>query len=192
MDRIRALLADLRARLADLQTWFQRLTPRERRLVAIASSAFGAFVLFSVLISFSTSAAGYRRRTEEKLNKLKEVQTLAASYREAEQNRQTMERQLTTNKLSLMSYLEEKATGSGVSIPSMNQKPDASIADGKIVESSVDITLQDITVNRMVEFLSAVERGPGVVKVKNLRVEPRTTEQTLTVWATVATYRLKQ
>ncbi|HKD41948.1 MAG TPA: type II secretion system protein GspM [Myxococcaceae bacterium] len=192
MDRIRALLADLRARLADLQTWFQRLTPRERRLVAIASSAFGAFVLFSVLISFSTSAAGYRRRTEEKLNKLKEVQTLAASYREAEQTRQTMERQLTTNKLSLMSYLEEKATGSGVSIPSMNQKPDASIADGKIVESSVDITLQDITVNRMVEFLSAVERGPGVVKVKNLRVEPRTKEQTLTVWATVATYRLKQ
>ena len=192
MDRIRALLADFRARLADLQTWFQRLTPRERRLVAIASSAFGAFVLFSVLISFSTSAAGYRRRTEEKLNKLKEVQTLAASYREAEQNRQTMERQLTTNKLSLMSYLEEKATGSGVSIPSMNQKPDASIADGKIVESSVDITLQDITVNRMVEFLSAVERGPGVVKVKNLRVEPRTKEQTLTVWATVATYRLKQ
>jgi general secretion pathway protein M len=178
--------------LSDLQTWFQRLTPRERRLVAIASSAFAAFVLFSVLISFSTSAAGYRRRTEEKLNKLKEVQTLAASYREAEQNRQTMERQLTTNKLSLMSYLEEKATGSGVSIPSMNQKPDASIADGKIVESSVDITLQDITVNRMVEFLSAVERGPGVVKVKNLRVEPRTKEQTLTVWATVATYRLKQ
>ena len=192
MDRIRALWGDLRALLSDLQTWFQRLTPRERRLVAIASSAFGAFVLFSVLISFSTSAAGYRRRTEEKLNKLKEVQTLAASYREAEQNRQTMERQLTTNKLSLMSYLEEKATGSGVSIPSMNQKPDASIADGKIVESSVDITLQDITVNRMVEFLSAVERGPGVVKVKNLRVEPRTKEQTLTVWATVATYRLKQ
>jgi len=192
MDRIRALWGDLRALLSDLQTWFQRLTPRERRLVAIASSAFAAFVLFSVLISFSTSAAGYRRRTEEKLNKLKEVQTLAASYREAEQNRQTMERQLTTNKLSLMSYLEEKATGSGVSIPSMNQKPDASIADGKIVESSVDITLQDITVNRMVEFLSAVERGPGVVKVKNLRVEPRTKEQTLTVWATVATYRLKQ
>ena len=192
MDRIRALWGDLRALLSDLQTWFQRLTPRERRLVAIASSAFGAFVLFSVLISFSTSAAGYRRRTEEKLNKLKEVQTLAASYREAEQTRQTMERQLTTNKLSLMSYLEEKATGSGVSIPSMNQKPDASIADGKIVESSVDITLQDITVNRMVEFLSAVERGPGVVKVKNLRVEPRTKEQTLTVWATVATYRLKQ
>ena len=192
MDRIRALWGDLRALLSDLQTWFQRLTPRERRLVAIASSAFAAFVLFSVLISFSTSAAGYRRRTEEKLNKLKEVQTLAASYREAEQNRQTMERQLTTNKLSLMSYLEEKATGSGVSIPTMNQKPDASIADGKIVESSVDITLQDITVNRMVEFLSAVERGPGVVKVKNLRVEPRTKEQTLTVWATVATYRLKQ
>ncbi len=185
MDRLRALLSDV-------QTWFQRLTPRERRLVIIASSALSAFVLFFILISFSTSAASYRRRTEEKLNKLKDVQTLAASYREAEQNRQAMERQLTTSKLSLMSYLEEKGTAAGLSIPAMNQKPEASIADGKIIESAVELTLTDITVNRMVDFLTSVERGPGVVKVKLLRIEPRMKDQTLTVWATIATYRLKQ
>ncbi len=185
MDRVKALLSDV-------QTWFQRLTARERRLVVIAGSALSAFVLFFVLISFSTSAAGYRRRTEEKLIKLKEVQTLAASYRDAEQNRQAMERQLTTNKLSLNSYLEDKATAAGLSIPVMNPKPDAAIADGKIIESAVEFTLTDITVNRMVDFLTAVERGPGVVKVKLLRVEPRTANQTLTIWATIATYRLKQ
>src|SRR5216684_1486723 len=144
MDRLKALLADV-------QAWFQRLTTRERRLVAGAATGVAAFVLFFVLIGFSTSAASYRRRTEEKLVKLQDVQTLAASYREAEQNRQSMERQLTTSKL----------------------------------------TLTDITVNRMVDFFSAVERGPGVVKVKLLRLEPRTSNQTLTVWATIATYRLK-
>ena len=185
MDRVKALLLDV-------QTWFQRLTARERRLVVIAGSASAAFVLFFVLISFSTSAASYRRRTEEKLIKLKEVQTLAASYREAEQNRQATERQLTTNKLSLTTYLEEKGTAAGLSIPVMNPKPDAPIADGKIIESAVELTLTDITVNRMVDFLTAVERGPGVVKVKLLRVEPRTANQTLTVWTTIATYRLKQ
>lgn len=185
MDRLRALLADA-------QAWFQRLTERERRLVVIASSALGVFVLFFVLISFASSAASYRRRTEEKLNKLSEVQTLAASYREAEQNRQAMERQLTTNKLSLISYLEEKGTGAGLSIPAMNPKPETSIADGKIIESAVELTLTDIPVNRMLEFLSAVERGPGVVKVKLLRLEPRTSNQTMTVQATIATYRLKQ
>ncbi len=54
------------------------------------------------------------------------------------------------------------------------------------------LTLTDITVNRLVDFFSAVERGPGVVKVKLLRLEPRTSNQTLTVWATIATYRLKE
>lgn len=185
MDRIRALLSDI-------QSWFQGLTSRERRLVAGAAGAGCVFVLFLILIAFSASAASYRRRTEQKQSKLKEVQTLAVSYREVEQSRQSMERQLTGNKLSLMSYLEEKGTGAGLSIPSMNQKAEALIADGKIVESAVELTLTDITINRLVDFLSAVERGPGVVKVKYLRIEPRPANQTLTAWATIATYRLKQ
>ena len=189
MDRIRERL---RALLADVQTWLQRLTPRERRLVTVAGSATCGFVLFLILIAFSASAAGYRRRTEQKLNKLRDVQTLAASYREAQQSRQAMERQLSTNKVSLMTYLEEKGAGAGLSIPAMNQKPEVLIADGKIIENSVELTLTDITINRLVDFLSAVERGPGVVKVKYLRVEPRVSNQTLTAWATIATYRMKQ
>ena len=189
MDRLKERL---RALLADVQTWLQGLTPRERRLVTYAGSAACAFVLFLILVAFSASAAGYRRRTEQKLNKLREVQTLAASYREAEQNRTAMERQLTVSKVSLMTYLEEKGTGAGLSIPAMNQKPEVLIADGKIVENSVELTLTDVTINRLVDFLSAVERGPGVVKVKYLRVEPRVSNQTLTAWATIATYRMKQ
>src|SRR5262249_8341479 len=136
MDRIRERL---RALLADVQTWLQRLTPRERRLVTVAGSATCGFVLFLILIAFSASAAGYRRRTEQKLNKLRDVQTLAASYREAQQSRQAMERQLSTNKVSLMTYLEEKGAGAGLSIPAMNQKPEVLIADGKIIENSVEL-----------------------------------------------------
>src|SRR5215475_9832076 len=116
MDRLKERL---RALLADVQAWLQRLTPRERRLVTYAGSAACAFVLFLILIAFSASASGYRRRTEQKLNKLREVQTLAASYREAEQNRAAMERQLSASKVSLMTYLEEKGAGAGLSIPAM-------------------------------------------------------------------------
>ena len=41
------------------------------------------------------------------------------------------------------------------------------------------------------DFLTAVEAGPGIVKVKNLRVEPRVEQESVTAWVTVATYRLK-
>jgi general secretion pathway protein M len=64
-------MEQLKALLSELQSRFQQLSARERRLVTFAGSALAVFVLFLVLFSFSSSAASYRRRTEEKLTKLK-------------------------------------------------------------------------------------------------------------------------
>ncbi len=184
-------MESLKAALSEIQARYQALTARERRLVLMAGSAVGVFVLFLLMISFSASAAGYRRRTEEKLIKLRDAQALAASYRESEQSRQMMERQLTNSSVSLITYLEEKGTAAGLSIPTMNPKPDSPVGDGRIIESAVELTLADVSINKLVDFLAAVERGPGVVKVKYLRVEPRAQNQTLTAWTTIATYHMK-
>jgi len=61
-----------------------------------------------------------------------------------------------------------------------------------IVESTVELTLTDVPLSKLVAFLALVERGPGVVRVKSLRIEPRLKENVLTAWATVATYKLKE
>jgi len=55
----------------------------------------------------------------------------------------------------------------------------------------VEFTLTDVQITRLVNFLTAVEQGPGVVRVKFLRIEPRTKDGVLTAWTTVAAYRLK-
>ncbi|MHB8875181.1 MAG: type II secretion system protein GspM [Myxococcaceae bacterium] len=182
----------LKALFADAQTWFSRLTQRERRLVGFASVAMTALVVFLVLWSFGNSAASYRRRTGEKLAKLAEVQGLAASYRDAEQARQGVERQLSATNIKLISFLEEKGTTAGLDIPTMNPKSDVALGDGKIIESAVELTLTDVTLGKLVDFLTTVETGPGVVKVKYLRIEPRVASETLTAWVTIATYHLKQ
>ncbi|MBI3185219.1 MAG: type II secretion system protein M [Myxococcales bacterium] len=181
----------LRTLISDAQASFARLTERERRLVGIAALAVVGFVVFLIAFSFSSSADAYRRRTQDKLSKLGEVQALAASYRDAEQQRQGVERQLGASNIRLISYVEEKGTAAGLDIPTINPKADVTLGDGKIVESAVELTLTDISLGRLVDFLSLVEAGPGVVKVKNLRVEPRVASETLTAWVTIATYRLK-
>ncbi len=185
MDKIKALLSDA-------NSWFTRLTQRERRLVALAASAVGVFVLFLILFSFSNSAAGYRRRTRDNLVKLAEVQALAASFREAEQARQGVERQLSASNIRLFSYVEEKGTAAGLDIPTITPKSDVPLGDGKIIESSVELTLTDVPLGKLVSFLSSVETGAGVVKVKFLRIEPKVASETLTAWATIATYHMKQ
>ena len=173
------------------QAWFQTLTQRERRLVALAGALAMGFALFLVVFTFSNTAANIRRRTQEKVLKLDEVQTLAAGFRESEAKRAALEAQLRGSNVRLASYIEEKGTRAGLDIPSINPRADVTLAGDKIVESSAEVTLTDIKINRLVDFLSSLEQGPGMVKVKYLRVEPRSANESLTAWVTIASCGLK-
>jgi general secretion pathway protein M len=181
----------LKEALTRASAWYQTLTQRERRLVALAGASVVAFVLFVVIFTFAGTAASIRSRTQAKVQKLDEVQTLAAGFREQEAKRAAIEAQLRASNVRLASYLEEKANKAGLEIPSINPRADVTLAGDKILESSVEVTLTDIKINRLVDFLQYVEQGPGMVKVKYLRVEPRPANETLTAWVTVATYKLK-
>src|SRR4051794_6448207 len=185
MNPLRQLFNDLRLR-------FEQLSGRERRLVTAAAAAVLVFILFITLYSFSSSANGYRRRTQDKLAKLQEVQQLAASFNEATAARNSIEQQLTSNDVRLLSYVSDKATAAGLDVPNMTPKPEVGIGDGKILESSMELTFSDVDLRKLTEFLRTVESGPGIVKVKYLRLEPRPATDTLAAWATIATYKLKQ
>ena len=182
----------LRQRWVDVQNWWSELSRREKVLVASAATAAVVFTLFIVLFSLAVSADDTRRRTATKLSQLATAQALSQSYADAERARKADEAQLATSGVSLITYLEDKGTQSGLAIPALTPKADAPIGDGRIIESTVELTLTDIPLPKLVSFLSAVERGPGMVRVKSLRIEPRTKDNVLTAWATVATYRLKE
>lgn len=185
MNPFTKLIQDLRAR-------FEQLSGRERRLVLAASAAVLVFVIFITLFTFSNSANAHRRRTQEKLAKLQQVQELAASYNQATAARNAIEQQLSNNDVRLLSYISDKATAAGLDVPNMTPKGDVGIGDGKILESSMELTFTDVDLRKLTDFLRSVESGPGIVKVKYLRIEPRPASDTLTAWATVATYKMKQ
>jgi general secretion pathway protein M len=174
-----------------IQTSFAALSAREKRMVGGAALAVSFFAVFMVIFSFGSKADSIRRRTAEKIIKLEEVQTLAGGYRDAKAKQDALEAQLRASNVRLVSYLEEKAKPAGIELPSINPKADMPLEGSKIVESAVEVTLSDVKLNRLVDFLQAVEAGPGIVKVKNLRLEPRPAQETVTAWVTIATYRLK-
>lgn len=176
---------------ATIQTSFAALSAREKRMVGGAGLAVAVFAVFMVVFSFGSKADSIRRRTAEKIIKLEEVQVLAGGYRDAKAKQDSLEGQLRASNVRLVSYLEEKAKPAGIELPSINPKADQSLEGTKIVESAVEVTLSDVKLNRLVDFLQAVEAGPGIVKVKNLRLEPRPAQETVTAWVTIATYKLK-
>lgn len=181
-------LTDLQS---NLQTSFAALSARERRMVLGAGLAVAVFVVFAVTMSFSNKANSIRRRTADKITQLEEVQTLAAGYRDARAKQDALEAQLRASNVRLVSFLEDKAKPAGIELPSINPKADLPLEGSKIVESAVELTLTDVRLDRLLEFLKSVEQGPGIVKVKYLRLQPRPAQENVTAWITIATYKLK-
>ena len=170
---------------------FTTLSQRERRMVVAAGLTLLCFAVFMVLFSFSNRANAIRRRTQEKITKLEEVNTLALGYGAQKAAQEALERQLAGSNIRLMSFLEEKAKKAGLELPSINPRADAALENSRISESAVEVTLTDVKLNRLIDFISAIEAGPGIVKVKYLRLEPRVQNETVTAWLTIATYHLK-
>jgi general secretion pathway protein M len=185
------MMERLRLLWADLQAWFLRLNPRERVMVTTAGATGVVVILFIVLFLLSSSADSTRRRTESKLQRLAEAEQLAAGYAEAERARKQAEAALTSSNVSLPTYVDEKGRQVGLVIPGFNPRGDVPVGDGRIIESSLELTLTDISLSKLVDFLGALEQGPGVVRVTLLRIEPRPKEGVLTAWPTVTSYRLK-
>ncbi len=183
------------AAFGNLQTTIQStlatLSVRERRLVIGGGALVIAFLVFFVTFTFGNTANAIRNRTTQKLAKLDEVLALTANYRQAKAAQEAAERQLSQSNIKLLSYVEDNAKQKGLDLPSITPKAEVMIDGTKIVENSVELTLTDVKLNRLVEFLTAIENGPGVVKVKYLRLEPRPQNETITAWLTIATYRLK-
>ena len=181
--------------LTDLQTQLQAqlaaLSAREKRMLGGAAAAVTIFIVFMVIFSFGRTADSIRDRTAKKIVQLDEVQTLASGYREAKAKQDQLENQLRASNVRLVSYLEDKAKPAGIELPSINPKADIPLEGSKIIESSVEVTLTDVKVNRLIDFMTAVEAGPGIVKIKYLRLEPRPAQETVTAWLTIATYKLK-
>jgi general secretion pathway protein M len=181
-------LTDLQAQL---QSQLAALSAREKRMLGGASAAVGIFIVFTVFFSFNNTANQIRDRTSKKIVQLEEVQTLASGYREAKAKQDMLENQLRVSNVRLVSYLEDKAKPAGIELPSINPKADIPLEGSKIIESSVEVTLTDVKINRLIDFMTSVEAGPGIVKIKYMRLEPRPAQETVTAWLTIATYKLK-
>jgi general secretion pathway protein M len=174
-----------------IQNSFSTLSARERRLVTVAGLVVSVFVVFMVTFSFANKATAIRNRTTTKTEKLAKVQDLAASYNQSRAQREMAERQLAASNIRLSSFLEDIAKQKGVDLPTINPKADVAIEGTKIVESSVEVSLTDVKLNRLLEFLAAVEGGQGVVKVKYMQLEPRVASESITARLQIATYHLK-
>jgi type II secretory pathway component PulM len=164
MDKVRALIADA-------QAWLAAATPRERRLLAMASSGIALFIVFVFWVSFSSAIRRAQSGLEEKQQDFDKISRLSAGFAAQEQERQLLEARLRQSPPALMSFVDSTAKSDGVEVGSMSDRGVvAGGTGGKPKEQSVEVNMNKVGLDKLVKLLSDLEHSPGVVKVRRLRV----------------------
>jgi general secretion pathway protein M len=185
------LLERLRRMRADLEAWWSRLAPRERVMVGAAGAAVALFVVFLVATGISRGVSAREARIEDKTKVLAQVGKLAATYRAAQGERQALEARLKGRPVQIMSHVSQTGATLGIEVNDLRPSGAPVEADG-LVEESVEVNLARLDMPRLARLLQALEGGPGVVKVRRIRVTTRTDDPKLVdVTLVVATYGMK-
>ena len=176
--------------VASVEAWVSRLAPRERLMVSAAAGAIVLFLVFAVGTGISGSIAAREQRIDEKTRMLSQIGKLTQGYRQVQAERAALEARLKAPPVQLMSFVSQ--TGQQLGIEVSDLRPGAPGGSERISEESVEVNLARIDLPKLARLLEGLERGPGVVKVRRLKVTTRSDDPALVdVMLLVATYRLK-
>jgi len=180
----------LRSLRASLEAFSSRLSPRERVMVSAAVAAVAAFVLFLVVTGVSRSIVARERRIEGKTEMLAQIGKLTRGYRQAQDERQSLDARLKGPPVQLMSFVSQTGAQSGVEVNDL--RPGTPVTADGLTEESVEVNLARVDLPRLARLVDALERGPGVVKVRKIRIATRNDDPNLVdVTLQVSTWQQK-
>ncbi|HZX96798.1 MAG TPA: type II secretion system protein GspM [Myxococcales bacterium] len=164
-------MGKLRALWADAQAWLAAASPRERRLLAMAAGGVLLFVVLVTWASFSSASSRAQAALEEKREDFEKISRLSAGYNAQERERQLMEARLRQSPPALMSFVDTASRNDGVEVAGMIDRGVVSGGqDGRPRESSVEVNLGKVPLDKMLKLLTDLEHSPGVVRVRRLRL----------------------
>jgi len=192
MEQLRKLLAQLltplepyfervsaavRPYIAQLQSRYQKLEPRERRLVKIAGAVFSLFMFYNfIYMPISNWRDSLDTTLETRHREVGEVQHLVDTYLQRKKQLQDAERNTVPmgKDFSLFSVIEKSLTTSigHDKIASITPSADRKLSDG-FVQYSVDLKLQNVSLGQIVDALYGVKKLAAPVGISNMRVTRR-------------------
>ncbi len=178
---------------ADLETWFSRLSSRERVMVSLAGLAVAAFIVFMGFVKVQRVVASREQSIDRKTQVLAQVGKLAEGYRAVQAERAQLEAKLKGPPLQLMSFVSQAGQRLGIEVNDLRPgTPTTPAAGDKLLEETVEVNLAHLDLPKLAGLLQSLERGPGVVKVRRLAMRTRNDDPAaVDVTIVVATFQLK-
>lgn len=170
---------------------FENLSSREQGLVVLMSTTLFAMVLGFGGYFVNRDLAKREKRIEAKAEKLVEIGELRSDYKRrlAEQNRLAGEVRR-NNSVRILSYLENLSTAAGLTLKGASERQGEATGSDAVKEEAAEVRIDDVSMDRLNDFLRRIEEGNPLVKIRRLKVKTRfDNKQRLDAVVTVGTFK---
>jgi type II secretory pathway component PulM len=160
LDRIQDVLADM--------------TPRDRSLLLGLTIMILVAIVGGSSYAMKKSLDTLESRVKERANDVQYVYTTAQEYADAQANLQVLEADLEkTSSVDLSAFLEQAAQKASIDSPdSVREK--STTTEGNLEEKQFTVTLNDISLQQLSEFLYEAEASGYPLKIRNTKVKTHT------------------
>jgi type II secretory pathway component PulM len=172
---------------------WERLAPRERKLVAVGGAfLLGAITIFSAVWMFG-SVADLEEQNADMRDALKAIANHRDEYLEAKARSEAQEARIGVDPPQLTADLEAAAREENVQIAETNERPN-SPAGRRYAQKDVDVKIREVDLQSFTKFLRRLETGPRLIFFTRLSIKRRYSEsEKLDVEATATAFeRLKE
>jgi type II secretory pathway component PulM len=168
---VRTTLSNLYRRpLAYFAREWNRMAPRERRLVAVLGGAVGAVLVLVVVFLTVQSIAEIRDSNDAARMALVDIAKHRDDFLEAKSRMLAQEVRIGTEPPQLAADLEAAAREVGIAIPETADRP--AVAAGKrYLEHNVDVTLRQVDLLSLTKFLSKLETGRRLIVITKMSIK---------------------
>jgi type II secretory pathway component PulM len=190
MSAFSTRIAALQERIQDL---LASMSPRDRTM-------FIGLVIFAVVMVIGGSAylmdrtlSDLESRIDSQKHTLQIMSAMAADYAESSEKSAQIEEELASNtSTDLSAFLEKSAKTTGISDRLDAVKEKSTSSDGVLQEKLYAVSLSELQLQELSEFLYEIETAGFPLKILTLKVKTRTKkgETTLSVDLDIASYTL--
>ena len=167
---------------------WNRMAPRERRLVSILASAVAAVLVIVVAVMTIQALADIRETNAAAREALEEIAKNRDLFQEAKSRMLAQEVRIGSEQPQLAADLDAAAGEAGIQIPESAPRPPVPVGR-HYLEHSVDVTLRQVDLLSLSKFLSKLETGRHLIIVTRMNIKRSFAEgEKLNVSLTATTY----
>lgn len=184
----------MKSKLDSLSSAFERLSGREQVMTLFLVVAISSFVLGMGTYFVGKDLKRRDGRIVAKTKKLTELQGLRANYqrRLADQNRLAAEIKKNNN-TRLLSYIETVSKQANTEIRNAAERSGQSTGSSVLKEVAAEVSVQNVSIDRLYDFLKRIEAGNRLVKVRKLEIKTRfDNPKMLDAKVTVGTFKVSE